>query len=211
MIRKNKFVVDAEKSHKPGYRATGKALFVPAHDDATMRKLLETYFNPMTHINHHVSVDPREFDGMDADVLTGRQYGARVTNGSIAKEMQTNMRLLRAMGAELPPPATRHRSKRKATALDDSDLLSAEPPVTSAFDMKTSQAFVATSLTQQHTPPVKTRRQTRMSKRALDIEEAESNDSARFATPKTDRHQFTTLQSAFMIDAHDKSSPYVQQ
>jgi hypothetical protein len=25
-------------------------------DDATMRKLLETYFNPMTYIDHHVSV-----------------------------------------------------------------------------------------------------------------------------------------------------------
>lgn len=72
MIRKNKFVVDAEKSHKPGYRATGKALFVLAHDDATMRKLLESYFNPMTHINHHVSVVSRGVDGMGADVLTGR-------------------------------------------------------------------------------------------------------------------------------------------
>lgn len=55
MIKKSKFVTGAEKSHKPGYRATGKALFVPSQDDATMRKLLETYFDPMTHVGHRVS------------------------------------------------------------------------------------------------------------------------------------------------------------
>jgi hypothetical protein len=55
MMRRNNFVTDAEKSHKPGYRATGKALFVPVQDDATMRKLLKTYLDPMTHVSHHVS------------------------------------------------------------------------------------------------------------------------------------------------------------
>jgi hypothetical protein len=55
MMRRNNFVTDAEKSHKPGYRATGKALFVPVQDDATIRKLLKTYFDPMTHVSHHVS------------------------------------------------------------------------------------------------------------------------------------------------------------
>lgn len=55
MMRRNNFVTDAEKSHKPGYRATGKALFVPVQDDATIRKLIKTYFDPMTHVSHHVS------------------------------------------------------------------------------------------------------------------------------------------------------------
>lgn len=56
MVKKSRFVTDAEKSHKPGYRATGKALFVPVQDDATMRRMLDTYFNPMTYVGHHVRV-----------------------------------------------------------------------------------------------------------------------------------------------------------
>ena len=54
-IKKSVFVTQAAKSHKPGYRATGKALFVPRHDSAALRKFLETYFDPMSHISHHVS------------------------------------------------------------------------------------------------------------------------------------------------------------
>jgi hypothetical protein len=56
MIKKSVFTTQAAKSHKPGYRATGKALFVPRHDNAALRQLLETYFNPMAYISHHVSV-----------------------------------------------------------------------------------------------------------------------------------------------------------
>lgn len=55
-IKKSVFITQAAKSHKPGYRATGKALFVPRHDSAALRQLLETYFDPMAHISHHVSV-----------------------------------------------------------------------------------------------------------------------------------------------------------
>jgi hypothetical protein len=58
-IKKSVFVTQAAKSHKPGYRATGKALFVPCHDSAALRQLLETYFDPMSYVGHHVSVsDP---------------------------------------------------------------------------------------------------------------------------------------------------------
>jgi hypothetical protein len=117
------------------------------------------------------------------------------------------------MATELPPLATPHRSKRKPTAASDGDdLASAQPtPMPSSFDIRTSQAFVATSTTLQQMPTVKTRRQTQKSKRALDIEEAESNENKRFATPETRRRLFTSFQSAVLIDANDKSSPYVQQ
>jgi len=54
-IKKSVFVTQAAKSHKPGYRATGKALFVPCHDSAALRKLLGTYFDPMAYISHQVS------------------------------------------------------------------------------------------------------------------------------------------------------------
>jgi len=61
-IKKSVFVTQAAKSHKPGYRATGKALFVPCHDNAVLRKLLETYFDPMAHISHHVRIFSLECD-----------------------------------------------------------------------------------------------------------------------------------------------------
>lgn len=59
MAKKSSFIVAARNSKKPGYRATGKALYVPAQDDDSIRELLETYFDPMTHCGHHVSVDSR--------------------------------------------------------------------------------------------------------------------------------------------------------
>jgi len=64
-IKKGVFVTQAAKSHKPGYRATGKALFVPRHDSAALRQLLEAYFDPMTHISHHVST--RNFVTIESD------------------------------------------------------------------------------------------------------------------------------------------------
>lgn len=56
MMKKSGFVTQAGKSRKPRYRATGKALFVPVQNSATVRKLLEIYFDPMMHISHHVGV-----------------------------------------------------------------------------------------------------------------------------------------------------------
>lgn len=57
-LKNSSFVTQAQKSHKPGYRASGKALFVPVLNDAALRNLLETYFDPMTHISHYVSIPP---------------------------------------------------------------------------------------------------------------------------------------------------------
>jgi len=149
------------------------------------------------------------------DLLTRKQYGARVANESVESEMQTNMCLIRAMATDLPPLATPHRSKKKLTTTSDhGDLTSAQPaPMPSSFDMRTSQAFVATSTTLQQSPTVKTRRQTQRSKRNLDVEEeeVELNDRKRFATPKTARRLFTSFQSVAMIDANDTSSPSVRQ
>lgn len=128
--------------------------------------------------------------------------------------MRTNMRLIRAMAAtDLPQPATPHRSKSKAIAAShDGDHNSAPPtPLPSAFDMRTSQEFMATSETLQETPTIKTRRFTQKSKRALESEETEASNSKRFAAPKRHQPQFTSLRSTTMIDANDKSSPYLRQ
>lgn len=66
-LKNSSFVTQAEKSHKPGYRASGKALFVPVLNDASLRNLLETYFDPMTHISHYVSMLPSASVDEDAD------------------------------------------------------------------------------------------------------------------------------------------------
>ncbi|GAB7327766.1 hypothetical protein MBLNU13_g11577t2 [Cladosporium sp. NU13] len=193
MMRRNNFVTDAEKSHKPGYRATGKALFVPVQDDATIRKLLEIYFDPMTHISHH--------------------YGSRIANETIESEMKTNIRLIRGMAADLPPAATPHRSKKKPFGVipsGESDLPSTQStPMPSAPDALPSQAFAATSSMIQQTLMAGNCKRTRQSKRALDTEEAEFSDNKRFATPKTVRRLFTSFRSSALIDANDKSSPYL--
>ena len=132
--------------------------------------------------------------------------------------MQTNMRLIRAMAADLPPAATPHRSKKKPFGVLPSgeiDLPSTQStPLPFASDMSASQAFAATPSIIQQTPTAGiagTRKKNRQSKRALDSEDAEFSDSKRFATPKTVRHLFTSFRSSALIDANDKSSPYLQK
>lgn len=70
LVRKSKFIVAAAKSKKPGYRATGKALFVPVQDGPSIRRLLETYFDPMTHIGHRVSAQSSHADHDSMRLLT---------------------------------------------------------------------------------------------------------------------------------------------
>jgi len=129
--------------------------------------------------------------------------------------MQTNMRLFRAMAAELPPAATPHRSKSKSIAIvgsGENDLASTQStPMPSAFDRRTSKTFGATSSMVQQTPTNGSRRDTRQRKRALDSEEAESNDRKRLATPTIVRRLFTSFRSSALIDANDKSSPYLHK
>ena len=129
--------------------------------------------------------------------------------------MQTNMRLIRAMAADLPPAATPHRSKRKPFGVvpsNEDDLPRTQStPVPSASDARTPQAFAATPSMLQQASTVEARKKTRQSKRTLDTEEAEFSDSKRFATPKTVRRLFTSFRSSALIDANDKSSPYLHK
>ena len=132
--------------------------------------------------------------------------------------MQTNMRLIRTMAADLPPAATPHRSKKKpfgVVSSGESDPSSTQSiPMPSASDMRTSQAFAANPSIIQQTPTggaIGTDKPTRQSKRALDTEEAEFSDNKRFATPETVRRLFTSFQSSALIDANDKSSPYLHK
>ena len=132
--------------------------------------------------------------------------------------MQTNMRLIRAMATDLPPAATPHRSKKKPFGVapsGESDLPSTQStPMPSASDVRMSQVFAATPLMLQQTPTAGTagiRRTTRQKKRALDTEDVEFSDSKRFATPKTVRRLFTSFRSSALIDANDKSSPYLHK
>jgi hypothetical protein len=129
--------------------------------------------------------------------------------------MQINMRLLRAMATDLPPAATPHRSKKKPFGVvpsDESDLPSTQStPMPSASDTITPQAYAAASPMLQQTPMAGTRTKTRQSKRVLDTEGAEFSDSKRFATPKTVRRLFTSFRSSALIDANDKSSPYLHK
>lgn len=63
----------------------------------------------------------------------------------------------------------------------------------------------------EQTPVTEARTKTRQSKRALDTEGAEFGNSKRFATPKVVRRLFTSFRSSALIDANDKSSPYLHK
>lgn len=88
MIVDGKFVEAAVNSHKPGYRVTGKALFVPVQDKGKLREMLDMYFDPMTAVSQHYEL---------------RSGKARI--GPIAADV--NVQSLLAMRADLPEPVTR--------------------------------------------------------------------------------------------------------
>ena len=70
MVKESNFVVKAADFKKPGFRATGKARFVPKKDGASIRHLLETCFDPMIHVGHLVSVTLNSLQKLDVDTDT---------------------------------------------------------------------------------------------------------------------------------------------
>lgn len=141
-----------------------------------------------------------------------KQYNDGATAEPKESDVQTNVRLIRDLATDsLPPAASRSRSKLKSTiASDDDDLSSTQhTPTPSKFDMKASQAFDATSEILQETPAMETRSHTRGKKRGAEDEVTEPNDGKRFATPATTRQRFTSFRSKRMIEANDRSSPYL--
>lgn len=205
-IKKSVFVTQAAKSHKPGYRATGKALFVPCHDSAALRQLLETCFDPMAHISHHVSILVN-FDLCERRTLlmVEPKYGPPPAAEVMEEHMQTNQRLLIDLANDIPSPATPHGQKSMA-ASDYGRSESAEcTPVRSRPDVPA--AVVPTSKKLCATPSVNLRPQTRAKKRGLCIEEVEQSTAKRAATFLRTQLHFTSLRTLKVIDADGKSSP----
>lgn len=177
-IKKSEFVKEAAKSHKPGYRETGKALFVPVQDTATLRKLLDKYYDPTS--------------------LLHQFYEPCTDTKRIEEAAQINGRSLKSLGTGLAEPATPHRSKLKSLAAT---------PTTSDPELPTSPSFAPEAEVPStfNTPSVRNRRLTEK-KRQLD-EEAETRAAKRVATPATRARRFTSLVTSFAIDAAGKSSP----
>jgi hypothetical protein len=57
-LRTEGFVVNVYKSHKPGFAATGKPLFIPVTEGPNHDKLLRDLFDPLLHIEKYVSCAP---------------------------------------------------------------------------------------------------------------------------------------------------------
>jgi len=54
-LKSSGFVVPAARSHKAGYAATGLPILVPVGKGPKHEVMLQTLFDPMMHISHHVS------------------------------------------------------------------------------------------------------------------------------------------------------------
>jgi hypothetical protein len=124
--------------------------------------------------------------------------------------MQTNQRLLVDLTTDdLPLPATPHGVNRlkSMAASDDGRSQSAESiPVPSGTELPASTD--PTSETIHATPSPDLRRQTRVKKRGLSIEEVEESTAAkRVATSSRTPLHFTSLRSMKVIDADGTSSP----
>lgn len=55
-FRKEGYVVDATGSHRAGYAASGKPMFVAVKEGPSHEKMLKNLFDPQMHISHQVSI-----------------------------------------------------------------------------------------------------------------------------------------------------------
>ncbi|KAK4978192.1 hypothetical protein LTR42_002570 [Elasticomyces elasticus] len=108
LTRESGFIVQAAGSHKAGYKASGKPLFVPTRDAAKHEQMLSTLFDPLMHISHHYTLPARP--ATQANSLT--------------------LRLLAAQASDMPPPATpasQLRSRDTTTPASGLDLTTGTP------------------------------------------------------------------------------------
>ncbi|KAK5677100.1 hypothetical protein LTS10_010289 [Elasticomyces elasticus] len=108
LTRESGFIVQAAGSHKAGYKASGKPLFVPTRDAAKHEQMLSTLFDPLMHISHHYTLPARP--ATQATSLT--------------------LRLLAAQASDMPPPATpalQLRSRNTTTPASGLDLTTGTP------------------------------------------------------------------------------------
>ncbi|KAK4891724.1 hypothetical protein LTR27_009732 [Elasticomyces elasticus] len=108
LTRESGFIVQAAGSHKAGYKASGKPLFVPTRDAAKHEQMLSTLFDPLMHISHHYTLPARP--ATQATSLT--------------------LRLLAAQANDMPPPATpasQLRSRNATTPASGLDFTTGTP------------------------------------------------------------------------------------
>jgi hypothetical protein len=139
-----------------------------------------------------------------------QQYDPPPASELIERHMQTNQRLLMDLtNDDLPLPATPHGVNRLKSMADteyERSQSAESTPVPSGTDLPAST--VPTSEKIHATPPPDFRRQTRVKKRGLSIEEVEESTTAkRVATSSRPPFHFTSLRSMKVIDADGKSSP----
>ncbi|KAK4902435.1 hypothetical protein LTR49_027045 [Elasticomyces elasticus] len=108
LTRESGFIVQAAGSHKAGYKASGKPLFVPTRDAAKHEQMLSSLFDPLMHISHHYTLPARP--ATQATSLT--------------------QRLLAAQATDMPPPATpasQLRSRNTTTPASGLDFTTGTP------------------------------------------------------------------------------------
>lgn len=96
-----RYVVETAGSHKGGYAASGKALFVAVKEGPNHEKMLSELFDPMMHVSHLFEL-PTEFT---------------------TRPSMLTQRLLASQSKNMPPPATpASRMKRKEAQTPASGL-----------------------------------------------------------------------------------------
>lgn len=132
-LRTEGFVVNVYKSHKPGFAATGKPLFIPVTEGPAHDKLIRDLFDPLLHIEKHVR-------GLSLILLLGIMltFDKYATITSPVSSEIIGQQLYAIRPTDMPEPATPHQKKRgSATPASDLDLRSSmtpyETPVLSHF------------------------------------------------------------------------------
>lgn len=178
-IKNSGFVKQTAKSHKAGFRATGQALYVPVIEGPEYRSMFERYFDPMTNVGEHYHEPPAA--AMSTEAAAFQQ------------------RLSAKLPASMAPPATPRTggSRKSMSATPRSE--SQSPAF--GLDLPASRPMF-------ETPTLTARRQTRVSKRPLEVQENEDSPAKRTATPRSANRHFVGYISRQMIDAGGESSPF---
>lgn len=165
-----------------------------------LRTLLNTFFDPMTHIRHHVSkLSPTTYQ----HELTSfsQQYNILLDERTVDRIAQINQSLLLAMRRDLPQPATRHKSKLNSMTPMSAGSEPASPSISSLMEADMPSANL------HETPAMKSRRLTQTAKRKADLMEEDSGAAESVTTPFRSQRRFGSLQSVRMINAGGESSP----
>jgi len=73
-LRNMNYVLPVTGSHKAGYVKSGKPLFVATRDGPIHEKMLQSLFDPLMHISHHVSRSTGVSPQSDIAIHSAKQH-----------------------------------------------------------------------------------------------------------------------------------------